>query len=80
MFRLGVKARRESGGGGFLIGPNPKLGRIEFDRSEALRQAMETFWDLGYEGASTAVLVDRLGIARSSLYAAFGSKDGLSPK
>ena len=38
---------------------------------------METFWDLGYEGASTAVLVERLGIARSSLYAAFGSKDGL---
>lgn len=49
----------------------------EFDRNEALGQAMETFWDLGYEGASTEVLVDRLGIGRSSLYAAFGSKDEL---
>jgi len=38
---------------------------------------METFWELGYEGASTAVLVERLGIGRSSLYAAFGSKDEL---
>jgi len=54
------------------------LARLrEFDREEALRQAMETFWDLGYEGASTAVLIDRLGIGRSSLYAAFGSKDRL---
>ncbi len=49
----------------------------EFDRQEALRQAMEAFWELGYEGTSTAALVQRLGIGRSSLYAAFGSKDGL---
>ena len=49
----------------------------EFDRPEALRQAMEAFWELGYEGASTAALVERLGIGRSSLYAAFGSKDEL---
>ena len=49
----------------------------EFDRDAALRQAMESFWELGYEGTSTATLVERLGIGRSSLYAAFGSKDGL---
>jgi TetR/AcrR family transcriptional repressor of nem operon len=49
----------------------------EFDRAEALRQAMEAFWELGYEGTSTAALVERLGIGRSSLYAAFGSKDEL---
>lgn len=49
----------------------------EFERDEAVHRAMETFWDLGYERTSTAVLVDRLGIARSSLYAAFGSKDEL---
>lgn len=61
-----------------IVDIEEKLARpAEFDRNEALRQAMETFWDLGYEGASTAVLVDRLGIARSSLYAAFGSKDEL---
>jgi TetR/AcrR family transcriptional repressor of nem operon len=49
----------------------------EFDRTKALRQAMEAFWELGYEGTSTAALVERLGIGRSSLYAAFGSKDEL---
>lgn len=49
----------------------------EFDRSRALRQAMEAFWELGYEGTSTATLVERLRIGRSSLYAAFGSKDEL---
>lgn len=49
----------------------------EFDRTTALRQAMEAFWELGYEGTSTAALVERLGIGRSSLYAAFGSKDEL---
>ena len=49
----------------------------EFNRDQAVDQAVETFWDLGYESTSTAVLVDRLGIAKSSLYAAFGSKDDL---
>ena len=49
----------------------------EFDRPGALRQAMEAFWELGYEGTSTAILLERLGIGRSSFYAAFGSKDEL---
>ena len=49
----------------------------EFDRAKALRRAMEAFWELGYENTSTAVLVDRLEIGRSSLYAAFGTKDEL---
>jgi len=38
---------------------------------------METFWDLGYERASTALLEQRMDIGRSSLYATFGSKDRL---
>ena len=49
----------------------------EFDRAKALRQAMQAFWELGYESTSTATLVERLGIGRSSLYGAFGSKDEL---
>lgn len=49
----------------------------EFDRQKALRRAMETFWELGFEGASTAVLEKRMEIRRSSFYAAFGSKDDL---
>lgn len=48
-----------------------------FDRDEALRKAMETFWALGYEGASMSELTRAMGVASPSLYAAFGSKDAL---
>jgi AcrR family transcriptional regulator len=49
----------------------------EFDREEALAKAMETFWALGYEGASMTALTSAMGVASPSLYAAFGSKDAL---
>ena len=45
-----------------------------FDRGAALAVAMETFWRLGYEGASIADLTAAMGITPQSLYAAFGSK------
>jgi AcrR family transcriptional regulator len=48
-----------------------------FDRDAALRAAMETFWQHGYEGASMAELTQSMGINSPSLYAAFGSKEGL---
>ena len=48
-----------------------------FDRDEALRKAMKTFWKLGYEGASMAALTEAMGINSPSLYAAFGSKEEL---
>ncbi len=48
-----------------------------FDRTEAVHLAMDAFWDLGFENASTAVLEERMGIGRSSFYAAFGSKESL---
>lgn len=48
-----------------------------FDRDEALKRAMETFWALGYEGASMAELTRAMGVGSPSLYAAFGSKDAL---
>ncbi len=49
----------------------------EFDREKALRQAMETFWEHGYERTSAALLEKSMGIGRSSLYGTFGSKDAL---
>lgn len=48
-----------------------------FDRDAALKSAMETFWALGYEGASMAELTRAMGLNSPSLYAAFGSKDAL---
>ena len=46
----------------------------EFDPVVALDSAMHLFWRKGYDGTSTTDLVDGLGIARASMYGAFGSK------
>jgi AcrR family transcriptional regulator len=42
-----------------------------------LDQALELFWRQGYEGTSIADLRNAIGITAPSLYAAFGSKEGL---
>ncbi|MGF1425005.1 TetR/AcrR family transcriptional regulator [Kitasatospora sp. LaBMicrA B282] len=46
----------------------------EFDPDAVLEQAVELFRERGYEATSMADLVERLGVARASLYATFGSK------
>ncbi|AFU03869.1 TetR/AcrR family transcriptional regulator [Nocardia brasiliensis] len=48
-----------------------------FDRTDALRRAMEVFWEHGYEGASMNDLTTAMGINSPSLYAAFGCKEAL---
>jgi TetR/AcrR family transcriptional repressor of nem operon len=47
---------------------------VEFDPEEALGAATKVFASHGYEGSSTAELLARMGIARQSLYGAFGDK------
>ncbi|MEV5753239.1 TetR family transcriptional regulator [Actinoallomurus sp. NPDC052308] len=49
----------------------------EFDPDAVLQKAMELFWERGYEATSMADLVERLGIARASIYATFGGKHEL---
>ncbi len=49
----------------------------QYDRTELLDRAVELFRNEGFNGTSTADLVAELGVNRKSMYAEFGSKQGL---
>ncbi|WP_399895789.1 TetR/AcrR family transcriptional regulator [Streptomyces sp. BBFR51] len=49
----------------------------EFDTDLAVEQAMNLFWRQGYHDTPMPQLTSRLGIGSGSLFAAFGSKEGL---
>ncbi len=63
--KIGVDARRGRG--------RPQA----FDRAEALTQAMQLFWERGFEGTSFDELIAAMGISPSSFYNSFGSKERL---
>jgi TetR/AcrR family transcriptional regulator, transcriptional repressor for nem operon len=56
--------------------PRPK----SFDEDTVLDQAVQLFWERGYEGTSLADLESHLGLGRQSLYNAFGDKQTLFHK
>jgi len=56
--------------------PGPGRPR-QFELEDAARNAMNVFWDRGYEGASLPDLIEGTGLSRGSLYKAFGDKKGL---
>ncbi|WP_448953981.1 TetR/AcrR family transcriptional regulator [Labrys neptuniae] len=56
------------------IRKRPRGRPPSFDREQVLAAAAETFWALGYEGASITDLTAAMGITPQSLYAAFTSK------
>lgn len=49
----------------------------EFDVDAAVSAAMEAFRRTGYEGTSMRDLAEATGLGSGSIYAAFGSKEGL---
>ena len=52
-------------------------GVKRYDRTDLLDRAIELFRVQGFTGTSTAELVAELGVNRKSMYAEFGSKQGL---
>jgi len=49
----------------------------EFDEADVLDNVMRLFWRQGYEGTSLQDILSATGLAKGSLYKAFGSKHNL---
>lgn len=50
---------------------------IQYNKTEVLERAMQLFWTKGYRAVSVQDIMEATGFNRHSLYAQFGSKDGL---
>jgi AcrR family transcriptional regulator len=50
---------------------------VQHDPSEVLEKATQLFWDKGYRGVSVSDLVAKTGLLPGSLYARYGSKEGV---
>ena len=59
------------------LAARPRGRPRRFDSDEVLDRVIPVFWARGYEGASMEELTAASGLARPSLYAAFGDKRGL---
>lgn len=54
------------------------MGRSKkYERDDIARKAMALFWQEGFHGTSTQMLVETMGVNRFSLYAEFGNKQNL---
>lgn len=49
----------------------------QFDRQEVIEKATNLYWKKGYHATSMRNLQDEIDMRPGSIYAAFGSKDGL---
>src|ERR1700676_751611 len=49
----------------------------EFDPGDAMREAMEAFWQRGYHATSVTDLLGEMKLNRGSLYGTFGDKKKL---
>ncbi|MEJ6403146.1 TetR/AcrR family transcriptional regulator [Yoonia sp. 2307UL14-13] len=55
---------------------NPGRPR-EFDETDALNKIMNLFWQNGYEGTGLSDIIKATGLAKGSLYGAFGNKQSM---
>lgn len=61
--------------------PIKKRGRpAAFDYDQALHQAMQVFWQYGYEGTAMSALMAAMQMNKASIYAAYGDKQSLFNK
>ncbi|MDO6693922.1 TetR/AcrR family transcriptional regulator [Aliiglaciecola sp. 3_MG-2023] len=49
----------------------------KFDRDEVIDKALQLYWNRGFHGTSMRILQDEIDMRPGSIYAAFGSKEGL---
>jgi len=49
----------------------------KFDETEILQKVMNLFWSHGYEGTGLSDIIQTTGLAKGSLYKAFGNKKSL---
>ena len=54
--------------------------KAKFDEQEILLKAMRLFWEHGFQHCSMAILKKELGLSASSIYHAWGNKEGLFKK
>ncbi|MEP4891066.1 MAG: TetR/AcrR family transcriptional regulator [Aliiglaciecola sp.] len=49
----------------------------KFDRDQVIDKALQLYWRRGFHGTSMRILQDEIDMRPGSIYAAFGSKEGL---
>ncbi|OUS70668.1 TetR family transcriptional regulator [Pseudoalteromonas sp. A601] len=53
------------------------VNKVKFERDEVIRTAGHLFWQKGFNATSTRDLQNAINMRPGSIYAAFGSKEGL---
>jgi len=53
------------------------MAKVQFDRTEVLKNASDTFWRLGFNATSMQTVFEKTGLKPGSVYLAFGNKEGL---
>ncbi|MFT6900971.1 MAG: TetR/AcrR family transcriptional repressor of nem operon [Colwellia sp.] len=53
------------------------VNKVKFEREDVIRKASQLFWEKGFHATSTRDLQEVVNMRPGSIYAAFGSKEGL---